>query len=449
MKQVYSKNKFLSNKKVDNIKNKCYSTTMNVQDKFSPLAERLRPTSLDEVLGQDHILGENKSLKVMLDNNKLISLIFWGPAGCGKTTIARLLAERVGLHFEAMSAVLSGVKEVRAALNQAEVRREQGEGTLLFIDEIHRFNKSQQDAFLHAVESGTITLVGATTENPSFEINSALLSRCRVFTIKALEKDSLSELIVRAEKLEGKKIKLSDDAREMLISMANNDGRFLLNMLEILFSIDNKKEISIENLQNILSKKHTLHDKAGEQHYNLISALHKAVRGSDVDAAMYYFARMVTAGEDMRYLARRVVRMASEEVGNADAQALIVAVAASDTYSKLGSPEGELAIAQAIAYIATAPKSNAVYNAYNSAVAVARQTDNLTPPMSILNAPTKMMKDMGYHEGYKYDHDFPHAFSGQEFFPDELRGTEFYKPVPRGFEKELIKRLEFWKKMKK
>lgn len=422
---------------------------MNKQDKFSPLAERLRPESLDDVLGQDHILGKDKALKVMLDNNKLISLIFWGPAGCGKTTIARLLAEKVGLHFEAMSAVLSGVKEVRAALNQAEVRRDQGQGTLLFIDEIHRFNKSQQDAFLHAVENGTITLVGATTENPSFEINSALLSRCRVFILKSLEKESLSELITRAEKLEDKKLKLSDEAQEMLVSMANNDGRFLLNMLEILFSIDTKKKLTAEDLQNVLSKKHVLHDKAGEQHYNLISALHKAVRGSDVDAAMYYFARMVNAGEDMRYLARRVVRMASEEVGNADPQALTLAISASDTYSKLGSPEGELAIAQAIAYIATAPKSNAVYAAYNAAIAVARQTDNLTPPMSILNAPTKLMKEQGFNDGYKYDHDYPHAFSGQEFFPEELKGTKFYEPVNRGFEKEIIKRLEFWKKMKK
>jgi putative ATPase len=292
-------------------------------------------------------------------------------------------------------------------------------------------------------------LVGATTENPSFEINSALLSRCRVFTIKQLEKDSLEEIITRAEELEGKKLKLSDEAREMLISMANNDGRFLLNLLEILFSIDSKKEISIENLQNILSKKHANYDKAGEEHYNLISALHKAVRGSDVNAAMYYFARMVNAGEDMRFLARRVVRMASEEVGNADPQALTLAISASDTYSKLGSPEGELAIAQAVAYIATAPKSNAVYNAYNAAIAVARQTDNLTPPMSILNAPTKLMKEQGFNEGYKYDHDYPYAFSGQEFFPEELISTEFYKPVPRGFEKEVIKRLEFWKKLKK
>lgn len=418
------------------------------QDKFSPLAERLRPTSLEEVLGQDHILGDNKALKVMLDNNKLISLILWGPAGCGKTTIARLLAKKVGLHFEAMSAVLSGVKEVRAALNQAEVRREQGQGTLLFIDEIHRFNKSQQDAFLHAVESGTITLVGATTENPSFEINSALLSRCRVFAIKALEKDSLLELISRAEELEDKKLNLIDDAKDMLISMANNDGRFLLNMLEVLFSIKGGEELSSEKIQTILSKKHTLHDKSGEAHYNLISALQKSIRGSDVDAAMYYFARMVIGGEDMRYVARRLVIMASEDIGNADPQGIVVANAASDAYAKIGSPEGELCLAQAVTYLATAPKSNASYASYKNALTLARQTDTINPPMNILNAPTKMMKEMGYNEGYKYDHDYPYAFSGQEFFPEELKGTELYKPNPRGHEKEIIKRLAFWKKMK-
>jgi len=421
---------------------------MEKTDIFSPLAERLRPSKLEDVLGQEHLLGENKALKVMLDNNKLISLILWGPAGCGKTTIARLLAEKIGMHFEPISAINSGVKEVRAILESAEIRRNNGKGTLLFIDEIHRFNKSQQDSFLHAVESGTVVLVGATTENPSFEVNSALLSRCRVFIIKQLEKESLSELIDRAEKSEDKKLKITDDAREMLIQMANNDGRFLLNMLEILFALDNQEEIDAEKLQNILNKKHSLHDKAGDSHYNLISALHKSVRGSDIDAALYYFARMVVAGEDMRYVARRVVRMASEEVGLADSYALTLAISASDTYSKLGSPEGELAIAQAIAYIATAPKSNAVYNAYNSAIQIAKSTDNIMPPMNILNAPTKLMKEQGYNEGYKYDHDYPNAFSGQEFFPKELVGTKFYKPNNRGFEREVIKRLEFWKKLK-
>jgi len=421
---------------------------MEKTDKFSPLAERLRPSKLEDVLGQEHILGENKALRVMLDNNKLISLILWGPAGCGKTTIARLLAEKIGMHFEPLSAINSGVKEVRSILESAEIRRNNGKGTLLFIDEIHRFNKSQQDSFLHAVESGTVILVGATTENPSFEVNSALLSRCRVFIIKQLEKESLSELIDRAEKSEDKKLKITDDAREMLIQMANNDGRFLLNMLEILFALDNQEEIDAEKLQNILNKKHSLHDKAGDSHYNLISALHKSVRGSDIDAALYYFARMVVAGEDMRYVARRVVRMASEEVGLADSYALTLAISASDTYSKLGSPEGELAIAQAIAYIATAPKSNAVYNAYNSAIQIAKSTDNIMPPMNILNAPTKLMKEQGYNEGYKYDHDYPNAFSGQEFFPKELVGTKFYKPNNRGFEREVIKRLEFWKKLK-
>jgi len=421
---------------------------MEKTDIFSPLAERLRPSKLEDVLGQEHLLGENKALKVMLDNNKLISLILWGPAGCGKTTIARLLAEKIGMHFEPISAINSGVKEVRAILESAEIRRNNGKGTLLFIDEIHRFNKSQQDSFLHAVESGTVVLVGATTENPSFEVNSALLSRCRVFIIKQLEKESLSELIDRAEKSEDKKLKITEDAREMLIQMANNDGRFLLNMLEILFALDNQEEIDAEKLQNILNKKHSLHDKAGDSHYNLISALHKSVRGSDIDAALYYFARMVVAGEDMRYVARRVVRMASEEVGLADSYALTLAISASDTYSKLGSPEGELAIAQAIAYIATAPKSNAVYNAYNSAIQIAKSTDNIMPPMNILNAPTKLMKEQGYNEGYKYDHDYPNAFSGQEFFPKELVGTKFYKPNNRGFEREVIKRLEFWKKLK-
>ncbi|MCT4575583.1 MAG: replication-associated recombination protein A [Alphaproteobacteria bacterium] len=418
------------------------------KDKFSPLAERLRPETLDEVLGQNHILGDNKALRVMLDNNKLISLILWGPAGCGKTTIARLLASKVGLHFETMSAVLSGVKEVRAALNQAEIRREQGKGTLLFIDEIHRFNKSQQDAFLHAVESGTIVLVGATTENPSFEVNSALLSRCRVFPIKSLDKDSLLEIISRAERLEDKKLNFTEEARDMVVSMAHNDGRFLLNMLEILFSIDTDKELTEKDIQNILNKKHTNHDKAGEQHYNLISAFQKSIRGSDVDAAMYYFARMVAAGEDMRYVARRLIIIASEDIGNADPQGILIASAAAEAYSKIGSPQGEICLAQAVSYLATAPKSNASYSAYNSALSLAKQTSNLNPPMHILNAPTKMMKDMGYNDGYKYDHDYPHAFSGQEFFPEEIKGTELYIPNSRGFEREIEKRLEFWKKIK-
>jgi putative ATPase len=417
-----------------------------------PLADRLRPTKLSEVAGQPHLVGPDGTLTRFLASGRLPSLILWGPPGCGKTTIARLLAHETKLEFEQLSAIFSGVAELRKAFDRAKARREQGRGTLLFIDEIHRFNRSQQDSFLPYMEDGTITLVGATTENPSFEINAAVLSRASVLTLNRLDDAALEDLIQRAEKEEGRPLPVDDDAREAIKSMADGDGRSILNLAEEVFLTvkPGAKALDRESLVKFVQRRAPLYDKSREGHYNLISALHKAVRGSDPDAALYYFCRMLDGGEDRLFLARRIVRMAVEDIGLADPQALVVANAAKDAFDFLGSPEGELALAEAVIYVATAPKSNANYVAYKAAMRAAKEQGSLSPPKIILNAPTKLMEDEGYGEGYLYDHDQPDAFSGQNYFPDEMkRRPKFYDPPERGFERELAKRLAYWDGLRK
>lgn len=416
------------------------------QDAPRPLADRLRPRSLEEIAGQDHILGPEGALAHMLQSGHLSSLILWGPPGCGKTTLARILAGHVDLHYEQISAIFSGVADLKKVFEAARARRQSGRGTLLFVDEIHRFNKSQQDAFLPVVEDGTITLIGATTENPSFELNAALLSRAQVLILKRLDEAALENLLQRAEKETGKSLPLEDKARDLLKTMADGDGRYLLSMAEQIF--DQGKTLDAEGLMKLLQKRAPLYDKSDEGHYNLISALHKSVRGSDVDASLYWFTRMLAGGEDPRFLARRIVRMASEDIGNADPQALPLSLAAWETYERLGSPEGELALAQALIYMATAPKSNATYKAYGAARRAAKETGSLMPPAHILNAPTKLMQEIGYGEGYEYDHDTPDAFSGQNYFPEEMARARFYNPPERGFEREIKKRLEYWAKLR-
>ena len=414
----------------------------------TPLAERLRPRTIHDVLGQDHLLGAEGPLGRMLAQRKLSSLILWGPPGCGKTTIARLLAEAVDLHFEPLSAVFSGVADLRKVFEGARQRRKDGKGTLLFVDEIHRFNRAQQDGFLPYVEDGTVTLIGATTENPSFELNAALLSRAQVLVLRRLDDAALQVLLERVETALAKKLPVDEQGRQALFAMADGDDRYLITLGEQLAQLKEKGPLPPERLAALLQKRAPLYDKAQEAHYNLISALHKSLRGSDVDAALYYFARMLDGGEDPKYIARRLVRFAVEDIGMADPNALTQTLAAWDTYDRLGSPEGELAIAQAVIYLGTAPKSNAGYVAYGAAKRSAKEHGSLTPPMHILNAPTKLMKELGYSKGYEYDHNAEDGFSGQNYFPDGMAREAFYQPVERGFEREIVKRLEYWKKLR-
>ncbi|MGV6801840.1 MAG: replication-associated recombination protein A [bacterium] len=413
-----------------------------------PLADRLRPQQLEEIIGQDHLIGKEQPLSKMLAAAKISSMILWGPPGVGKTTIARLIAEQSGLNFIQISAIFTGVADLRKVFDTAEIQRQAGQGTLLFVDEIHRFNRAQQDGFLPHVESGLITLIGATTENPSFELNAALLSRCQLFTLKRLDEDALDKLMCRAEQAEHP-LPLTPQARRAMISMADGDGRFLYNLIESVLAEDQEKILDIDGLKNIVQRRAPIYDKSQEGHYNLISALHKSIRGSDADAALYWFARMLAGGEDPLYLARRLVRMASEDIGLADPHALPQAMAATQAYQLLGSPEGELALAQVVLYLATAPKSNAAYTAFKAANKAARQTGSLMPPKHAMNAPTKMMKVQGYSDGYIYDHDLPDAFAGLNYFPPDMARETFYEPVPRGLEKEIRKRLDYWNTRRK
>ncbi len=412
-----------------------------------PLADRCRPQSLDEIIGQKSLIGPNGSLRVMLEAGNLPSIIFWGPPGVGKTTLARLLADEVDLHFEQISAIFTGVADLKKIFEAAKMRHANGKGTLLFVDEIHRFNKSQQDGFLPHMEDGTIVLVGATTENPSFELNAALLSRAQVLVLERFELSDLELLAQRAEKAVGQKLPLDAEARESLLEMADGDGRALLNLIEQVLAWKVKK-LDAKELANRLSKRAAVYDKSGEAHYNLISALHKSVRGSDPDAALYWFARMLEGGEDPRFLARRITRMAVEDIGLADPRAQTLCIDAWNTYERLGSPEGELAIANALIYLALAPKSNAAYAAYKNARRAAKDTGSEPPPKHILNAPTKLMKEQGYGSGYEYDHDAEDGFSGQNYFPDGMKRGVYYSPVDRGEEREMKKRLEFFAKLR-
>jgi len=414
-----------------------------------PLADRLRPRRLSEVVGQDHLLGPEGPIGRMVAQHRLASMILWGPPGCGKTTIARLLADATSMHFEPLSAVFSGVADLRKIFEAAKKRRLGGQGTLLFIDEIHRFNRAQQDGFLPYVEDGTVTLIGATTENPSFEINGALLSRCQVFVLRRLDDAALETLLGRAEQAIGHPLPLDPSGREALRAIADGDGRYVINLAEELAVLPSQAELDAAGVAAAVQRRAPLYDKAQEGHYNLISALHKAVRASDVDAALYWLARMLAGGEHPIYVARRMVRMAVEDIGLADPQALPQAIAAWEAYDRLGSPEGELALAQTVIYLATAPKSNAAYVAFGAAQRLAEETGSLMPPKHSLNAPTRLMKQLGYSEGYRYDHDMPDAFSGQSHFPDELPRRVLYDPVDRGYEREIKKRLEYWEKLRR
>ena len=417
-----------------------------------PLADRLRPRRLAEVVGQPHLVGPDGTLTRMLAGGRLQSMILWGPPGCGKTTIARLLANETRLEFEQLSAIFSGVQDLRKAFDRAKARREAGRGTLLFIDEIHRFNRSQQDSFLPYMEDGTITLVGATTENPSFELNGALLSRAAVLVLNRLDEAALEELLRRAEHEEGRPLPVDADARLAVKGMADGDGRAVINLAEEVLSAvpADAEPLDRARLVMLVQRRAPLYDKSREGHYNLISALHKSVRGSDPDAALYYLCRMLDGGEDRLFIARRLVRMAVEDIGLADPAALTQALAAKDAYDFLGSPEGELALAQATIYLATAPKSNGAYVAYKAAMRLAKEMGSLAPPKVILNAPTRLMEEEGYGEGYEYDHDTPEGFSGQNYFPEEMkRRPRFYEPPERGFEREILKRLAYWEGLRK
>ncbi|MBK8907583.1 MAG: replication-associated recombination protein A [Rhodospirillales bacterium] len=413
-----------------------------------PLADRLRPSALDEVAGQDHLLSADGPIGRMIAGRHLGSMVLWGPPGSGKTTIARLLAAHTDLHFEPLSAVFSGVADLRRVFDAAARRREAGRGTLLFIDEIHRFNRAQQDGFLPYVENGTVVLVGATTENPSFELNAPLLSRCRVFVLKRLGDDALEDLLQRAERDVGRALPLDDDARAALRAMADGDGRYLYNMVEALLELPPEPRLDTGALAAIVQQRVPLYDKSQEGHFNLISALHKSLRGSDTDAALYWFARMLAGGEDPRYIARRLARFAVEDVGLAEPQALVQTLAAWEAYERLGSPEGELALVQCVIYLGSAPKSNAAYKAEAAARRAARETGSLMPPMHILNAPTRLMRELGYGDGYVYDHDTEQGFSGQNYFPDGMERRSLYRPGARGFEAEIARRLAYWRRLR-
>ena len=414
----------------------------------APLADRLRPQALDQVVGQDHLLGEGGPIRRMIEAGRLGSMILWGPPGTGKTTIARLLARAAGYEYQSISAVFSGVADLKKAFEAARMRRAAGQQTLLFVDEIHRFNRAQQDGFLPFVEEGIVTLVGATTENPSFELNGALLSRSQVYVLKRLDDASLDLLLDRAEALMGKPLPLTPEARQAMLALADGDGRYLLTMSEVLFDLQDIEPLDVQALAGVLQKRAPAYDKSREEHYNLISALHKSVRGSDPDAALYWLARMLNGGEDPLYLARRIVRMAVEDIGQADPLSILVANAAKDTYDFLGSPEGELALAQAVVHLATAPKSVGVYEAFKAAKRAAHETGSLMPPAHIRNAPTKLMKSLGYGKGYQYDPDTPEGFSGANFFPDEMERRTFYKPKGEGHEEKVKARLERWAAMR-
>ncbi|MGZ3633341.1 MAG: replication-associated recombination protein A [Parachlamydiaceae bacterium] len=414
---------------------------------YSPLAERLRPHSFEDIIGQPHLLGNDGFITKIIQSGHPLSIILWGPPGVGKTSIAHLYAKAFNMRFHAMSAIFSGIADLKKIVNEVEDSPLFGQGTLLFVDEIHRFNKSQQDAFLPFLEKGTIVLIGATIENPSFYLNNALLSRLRVLRLNSLTEEDLEQLIQRYENSYGS-LPLNGESRSYLIQQAKGDGRYLYNLIENIINVSSKEHLDLASLQKILQNRAPLYDRTGEYHYNLISALHKSIRGSDPDAALYWFARMLEGGEDPLFIARRLIRVASEDVGQADPQALQLTIAAYNAYHMLGSPEGELALAQAVIYLALAPKSNATYVAYNQARELANQTTHLNPPNIILNPATKLLKELDYGKGYRYDHDEPDAFSGQNYFPDEMKRKILYKPVERGFEREMLKRLHYFEKLR-